>query len=76
MPSNEPVKETKLRLWRQARGWTLDEVSALTGYSIGTFSRVERGQRELSPDAKVAISRSLGANIRDLFDSPRVEGEV
>lgn len=58
---------TPLRAWREARGYTLEEVSALTGYSAATLSGAETGRRRLSPAAKVTISRRLGAPLRELF---------
>ena len=64
---------TKLRAWRMERNWTLNEVSGLSGYSIGMLSRAERGQRELSAEAKVTIARRLGADVRDLFDVPSTD---
>lgn len=64
---------SKLRQWRLDHEWTLNEVSALSGYSIGTISRVERGERELSAQAKVTLARRLGADIRDLFEVPDAE---
>jgi transcriptional regulator with XRE-family HTH domain len=64
---------TKLRAWRMERNWTLNEISGLSGYSIGMLSRAERGQRELSAEAKVTIARRLGADVRDLFDVPATD---
>lgn len=64
---------SKLRQWRLDQGWSQNEVGALTGYSIGTISRVERGERDLSPQAKVAMARRLGVDIRDIFELPYVE---
>jgi transcriptional regulator with XRE-family HTH domain len=63
-----------LRKWRENRGWTLADASGLTGYSRSYLSRVERGQREPPPAAKVHMARSLGATVADLF--PTVADEV
>lgn len=60
--------ELKLRRWRERRGWTLQEVADLTGYSVSMLSRVERGESSLSPSAKVIVARRLGATVADLFD--------
>jgi transcriptional regulator with XRE-family HTH domain len=56
-----------LREFRGRKGWTLHEVSGLTGYSAGYLSLVERGMREPSPVTKVRIARGVGAQVRDLF---------
>ena len=60
------------RRWRTAQGLTLEEVADLTGFSIAHLSRAERGQRGLSRDAKVLISRRLDVPIRDLFEPEEV----
>lgn len=56
-----------LRSWRVAAGYTLDEMAGLTGYSTAMLSRAERGERVLSPQAKVAIARRVGASVAELF---------
>lgn len=59
---------TRLRSWRTAKGYTLEEVSGLTGYSVSMLSRAERGLKEFSPHARVLIARRLGVGVTDLFD--------
>lgn len=61
-------KLTKLRMWRTAKGLTLEEISDLDGYSVSMHSRAERGERVFSPEAKVLIARRLGVCVRDLFE--------
>jgi transcriptional regulator with XRE-family HTH domain len=56
-----------LRAWREDRGWTLDEVSGLTGVSVSYLSLAERGQREVAPATRVQIARGVGARVADLF---------
>ena len=58
----------RIRDWRLQLGYSLEEVADLTGLSIAMLSRVERGQRQLSPAARVAVARRLGVPIRELFD--------
>jgi Predicted transcriptional regulators len=58
-----------LRTWRLENGLTLQEVSDLSGISASMISRVERGQSQLSPLAKVRLARALGVRVRDLFAS-------
>lgn len=57
-----------MRLWRIKRGWTLDEVAGLTGYSEAMLSLLERGKRNPSPAARIQIARCLGARVSDLFE--------
>jgi transcriptional regulator with XRE-family HTH domain len=58
----------RLRQWRAETGLTLDEVADLTGFHKSFLSRVERGERDLSPMAKVHVARRLGVRISDLFE--------
>jgi transcriptional regulator with XRE-family HTH domain len=65
--------EQPLREWRERHGWSLADVSGLTGLSKSYLSRIERGQREPTPAVKVRMARSLGAAVADLFPTPRPE---
>ncbi|MFN2488793.1 MAG: helix-turn-helix domain-containing protein [Actinomycetota bacterium] len=59
---------SRLRTWREDRGWTLDEVAGLSGLSPSGWSRLERGERGTSPAMKVLIARRLGARVDELFE--------
>lgn len=59
-----------LRSWRLRNGLSLQEVSDLIGVSASMISRVERGQKQLSPLTKVKVARRLGVRVRDLFPEP------
>ena len=65
-----------LRLWRVRRGWTLDEVAGLTGFSESMISRIETGDRTPSPAAKIQIARCLGAHVSDLFGPEPIISEA
>jgi transcriptional regulator with XRE-family HTH domain len=56
-----------LRSWRTRRGWTLAEVSGLTGVSVSYLSLAERGLRELPPATRIQIARGVGAGVAELF---------
>ncbi len=58
----------KLRDWRNEQGYTLDEVSGITGLSPAMLSLVERGLRNLRPATKILLARRLGVAVSDLFD--------
>ncbi len=68
MNRNSAIAVNRLRHWRLQLGYSLEEVSDLSGLSIAMLSRVERGERRLSPKARVTIARRLGVPIRELFD--------
>lgn len=56
----------RLRLARQARGWTLDELAAKAGMSASTLSRLESGKRQASLELLVPLTRLLGVGLDDL----------
>ena len=57
-----------LREWRERHGLTIEEVADLAGYSAAHLSRMERGERDVPPLARVRLARAVGARVRDLFD--------
>ncbi|MBU6407556.1 MAG: XRE family transcriptional regulator [Alphaproteobacteria bacterium] len=59
-----------LRSLRLAKGWTLADVSRLTGLTVSTLSKVESGKMSLSYDKMVRIATGLGIDIGVLFASP------
>jgi transcriptional regulator with XRE-family HTH domain len=59
---------SQLERWRKESGLTLQEVSDLTGLSVSMLSRVERGERTMSPMTRVQLARRLGVAIHDLFE--------
>ena len=64
-----------LRRWRHEQDLSLNEVSDLTGVSVATLSRVERGQRSLAPLTRVKVARRLGVAVRDLFEVETIEDD-
>jgi transcriptional regulator with XRE-family HTH domain len=66
---------SRFRIWRVDAGLTQEEVADLTGYSVAMISRVERGERQLRPEAKVRLSRRLGVRVADLFEPDPISYE-
>jgi len=56
----------RLKAWRQKRGLTLDELSAATGISASTISRLEAGKRAPNLELVVPIARALRLELDDL----------
>ena len=56
-----------LRDIRQARGWKLKDLSARSGLSVSTLSKVERGQLSLTYDRLVQLADGLDVDISSLF---------
>ncbi len=62
-----------LRQARQGKGWTLREVAAAAGVSVGHLSEVERGRKEPSSEVLAAICRALGLDLVDLLRAAQWE---
>lgn len=60
----------RLRAARQSRGMTLDAVAAAAGISAGFVSKLERDQVSPSVASLVAICRTVGLRMGDLFEPP------
>ena len=53
---------------RRAKGFAQEELAELAGYSTEFIGRVERGVNAPSVAGLERIARSLGVEIKDLFD--------
>jgi transcriptional regulator with XRE-family HTH domain len=56
-----------LREWRKRNEVRLEDLHDLTGVSIATLSRVERGLTKINPLDQIKIARVVGVRVRDLF---------
>lgn len=52
-----------LRTLRIAAGYSLDDFALATGLNPGYLSRVERGERHLSPAARIKVARVLDLDL-------------
>jgi len=69
-PSRTLDRETfgkRLRGARKALGWTLAHLAELSGVSITTISRAERGQLALGYDNFAAIGKALQMDMGEMF---------
>ncbi len=57
----------RLRAARKQHGWTLAQVAELSGVSITTISRAERGQLALSYEKFTALGRALRMDMGAMF---------
>jgi len=60
----------RLRSLRQAREVTLAALSASTGMSVSTLSRLESGARRPSLELLLPLARAHGVTLDDLVDAP------
>lgn len=56
----------RVRQYRQARGWQLDDLAERIGTTRVSMSRIENGKQNLTFDAMVAISEALAVPLADL----------
>lgn len=61
----------RLRALRRHRGLTLADVSAATGVSESTLSRLESGQRRASLELLLPLARAYDVPLDDLVGAPR-----
>jgi putative molybdopterin biosynthesis protein len=66
---------TRLRLARQARGYSQLQLAGMAGVSRQAVSAVEAGQSDPSLRVALALSRALGLTVEELF-GPAVEAPV
>jgi transcriptional regulator with XRE-family HTH domain len=60
----------RLRALRQQRGDTLAQLSATTGISVSTLSRLESGQRRPTLELLLLLARAHQVPLDDLVDAP------
>ncbi|HEY3466354.1 MAG TPA: XRE family transcriptional regulator [Amycolatopsis sp.] len=61
----------RLRALRRGRGITLAELSATTGFSESTLSRLESGQRRATLELLLPLARTYDVPLDDLVGAPR-----
>lgn len=59
----------QLKVAREKKGYTLKQLSEVSGLSIGFISQVERGQTDPSLSSLKNLATALDIKLRDLFDS-------
>jgi transcriptional regulator with XRE-family HTH domain len=60
----------RLRSLRQQRETTLSELSASTGISVSTLSRLESGSRKPTLELLLPLARAHGVTLDELVDAP------
>ncbi|MEP7026674.1 MAG: XRE family transcriptional regulator [Actinomycetota bacterium] len=60
----------RLRALRQQRGTTLADLSAATGVSVSTLSRLESGQRRPNLELLLPLARAHGVPLDELVGAP------
>ncbi len=60
--------ESRIRYWRLSRGFTLDELSNMTGIDKSYISIMERNDRAIKLDHLRKIANSLNLKVADLLN--------
>jgi len=60
----------RLRALRRQRGATLAQLSAATGISVSTLSRLESGERRPTLELLLSLARTYAVSLDDLVDAP------
>jgi transcriptional regulator with XRE-family HTH domain len=66
----------RLKSWRQKRNLTIAELSATTGISASTISRLEAGKRAPNLELVVPIARALRLELDDIIPLPAPDPRV
>ncbi len=61
----------KVKMYRTQKGWTLEELSKLTGLSVQAISAYETGKNRPLPVSKMAIASALHVKPSALDDDVR-----
>lgn len=56
---------------RRRNGWTLAEVSRMTGLAVSTLSKVENDQMSLTYDNIIKLAEGLGTDVAEFFSHRR-----
>lgn len=68
MAEQPPHRPTKIRLWRQASGLSLDQLAEKAGVDKGNLSKMERGILPYNQDVIERVADALGLAVGDLIE--------
>ncbi|WP_182442421.1 helix-turn-helix domain-containing protein [Cereibacter sphaeroides] len=66
----------RIRKLRQERGWTIDHVASLTGYSRGFISQVENDKRNPSAEFLAIFAEVFGVPVPELYDAGEMADDL
>lgn len=61
----------KIRLMREVRQWSQEEMANKMNMSLSGYAKIERGETKLHYDKLVQIAQIFNMNLSDLVDSDR-----
>ena len=69
---------TRIRRWREARGWNQQALADRAGFARSTLSKIENGLLSPTFEILLKIARGFGCDLSDLVrpESPRLVGRM
>lgn len=58
----------RVRQLRKDKGWTIDQLAAVSGLSRGFISQLENEQRRPGPETLITLAGAFKISLSDLFD--------
>ncbi len=71
MNDSKPSLGECLKALRREHGWTLTQVSQMSGLAISTLSKVENNQMSLTYDKLLQLAKGLKVDITELFSAKK-----
>jgi transcriptional regulator with XRE-family HTH domain len=59
----------KLKIMRQCKNWTQEELAEKLGWAVNSYAKVERGETDIKFDKLKKISDVMGIDLSELVDS-------
>lgn len=59
----------KLKVMRQCRDWTQEELAEKLGLAVNTYAKIERGETTIKLDKLKKIAQIMSVNIKELIDT-------
>ena len=58
----------KLRVMRQCRGWTQEEIADKLGWAVNSYAKIERGETDVRLDKLKKLAKVMDVNVDDLIN--------
>ncbi len=59
----------KLKIMRQCKNWTQEELAGKLGWAVNSYAKIERGETNIKLDKLKKISDIMGVDIQELIDA-------
>ncbi|PQJ95582.1 XRE family transcriptional regulator [Chromatium okenii] len=58
----------KLKVMRQYKGWSQEEMAEKLGYSLNGYAKIERGETDVKVDQLGKIAKAMGMDLQQLLN--------